>query len=643
LNIKHWFSTSELESIFSEEGPLSEQIEGYRVRPDQLTLALVIQEALEQRNVLLSEAGTGTGKTFAYLVPALLNGERVIISTGTKTLQDQLYQRDIPMVRDALKVPVVIALLKGRSNYLCSTRLDRELKRDRYEYREDVGYLQKIVEWRGRTHSGDLSELTSIPEEAPIRNRVCSHPDICLGSECDYHGECYLNRARKSAQEADVVVINHHLLFADLALKEEGVGEVLPEAAAYIIDEAHQVPEIATRFFGFACSSRSISDFLDELRLACRLAQLDEEPINELSQRISDRLHALLTILGQENQRSALTLSQNEQIHESFMPIVKEMEELISLVSTHGDASKALTGLIERGEKLCKLMMRFEEEPEAGDVRWYETHRRSFMLHQTPINIAPQFSQQLEKYSAAWVFTSATLAVDHSFDHFSQQLGLNEAKTLSLGSPFNFEEQAYLYLPKGFPAPSEPLYLDRVIRLSELLIDASRGRAFILFTSHRALQRAAEVLKEKLEWPLFVQGEMPRNELLHRFRESGEGVLMGTSSFWEGVDVRGAALSLVIIDKLPFASPSDPVLEARRKWLEEEGRNPFYEMQLPEAVIMLKQGVGRLIRDEADRGVMVICDPRIVRNSYGSRFLNSLPPMKRSNRYQEIVDFLKTL
>ena len=632
-----------LEAIFSQDGVLAADVEGYTARPDQLALARAIQEALDQRCCLVTEAGTGTGKTFAYLVPALLNRSRVIISTGTKTLQEQLYQRDIPMVRAALKVPVAIALLKGRSNYLCHSRLERELQRDRYESRQDIHYLGLIRSWRDRTSTGDLSELTSVPEDAPIRSRVCSHPDTCLGGECDHIGDCYLAQARKTAQEADVVVVNHHLLFADLILKEEGFGEVLPEAAAYIMDEAHQVPEIAAQFFGFACSSRQISDFLDETRLVCRLAQLDEGGITELAQRISDRLHALLTLLGQEDQRAALAPDQAANIREHLCQVATDLSGLLQLIGKHSDASKALASLVERGEKLRSLILRFDTEPGAEDVRWYETHRRGFTLRQTPLNIAPQFARQIAKYSAAWIFTSATLAVNQSFDHFARELGLDEPKTLCLGSPFDYARQARLYLPRGLPDPADSQYTERVIRLSELLIEASRARAFVLFTSHRSLRQAAEVLREKLPWPLFVQGEMPRNELLRRFRDSGQAVLLGTASFWEGVDVRGPALSLVIIDKLPFSSPSDPVMQARRQWLEQQGRNPFVEMQLPQAVIMLKQGVGRLIRDEQDRGVLVICDPRITRKSYGSVFLASLPPMTRLNRYQETVDFLQSL
>lgn len=632
-----------LESVFDQDGAIASQVEGYTSRSDQLVLAKAIRTALNDHTCLVAEAGTGTGKTFAYLVPALLSKGPVIISTGTKTLQDQLFMRDIPVIRNVLKKPVTIALLKGRSNYLCHTRLEREYLRDRHSSNQDVHYLELIRAWREQTSTGDLSELTSVPEDAMIRSRVCSHPDICLGSECDHFGKCYLAQARDDAKEADIVVVNHHLLFADMALKDDGFGELLPEATAYIIDEAHQIPEVAAQFFGFSCSSRQISDFLDEVRLACRLAQLDLTAINELVQIISDELYELVKLLGREDQRATLGPELAEPVAEHLSKIADEIKELISVIKQHSDASKAMTGLIERSDNLCKLIHQFDTLPKADEVRWFETFRRGFVLRQTPLNIASQFSKHLAKTEAAWIFTSATLAVNGVFDHFSRELGLIEPVTLCLGSPFDYADHARLYLPKGFPEPGADVYTDKVIRLAELLMEASKARVFMLFTSHWALKKAAEVLREKLSWPMFVQGDMPRMELLKQFQESGDGVLLGTTSFWEGVDVRGPALSLVIIDKLPFASPSDPVMQARRKWLEEQGRNPFMEMQVPQAAIKLKQGVGRLIRDEQDRGMLVICDPRLTKKRYGSIFLDSLPPMTRLTAYQEAIQFLKTL
>jgi ATP-dependent DNA helicase DinG len=628
---------------FSQEGPLSALIEGYVVREQQLELAHQIEKIVSQRGKLIAEAGTGTGKTFAYLIPAMLGRERVIISTGTKTLQEQLYHRDIPIIRKALRLPVAIAMLKGRSNYLCHQRLEREMLKDRYESRQDIRWLRKIVEWRGRTSTGDLSELTSVPEDAAIRSRVCSQPDSCRGNECDHIGGCYLADARRKAMDADVLVINHHLLFADMMLKEEGLGEVLPGAAAYILDEAHQLPEIASLFFGQSLASRQCSDLIEEIRLETQQNHLESAQLNTALQNAVDLLHQINQMLGGENSRQAWVSEQETRITPHLIALAELFCVLGSELENWQSSVKTLAALVERCADCVVVIQQFSGSPAQEQVRWFETFTKSFVLRETPLDISSRFREQIEKHPAAWIFTSATLAVKGTFDHFSSQMGLEGAETLLVGSPFDYANHAWLYLPRGFPEPDKPDYHDKVIRLAELLTQASRGRAFLLFTSHRALRLAAERLQEVIPWTLLVQGDMPKMELLNRFYADGQAVLLGTTSFWEGVDVRGPALSLVMIDKLPFAAPNDPVMVAKREWYQKKGKDPFNELQVPQAAILLKQGVGRLIRDEKDRGVMVICDPRLKTRRYGKVFLESLPPMKQENRYSEIIHFLEDL
>ncbi len=622
------------------DGALASEVPGFAARPQQQQMADAVARTLEQGEALIVEAGTGTGKTFAYLVPALLSGQKVIISTGTRHLQDQLFHRDLPTVRSALAVSVSAALLKGRANYLCHHRLDTTRSEGSLRDRQQVGQLEAIYDWSGRTRSGDVAELTGIPEDSPIWPRVTSTAENCLGQQCEWIAKCHVVQARRAAQEADLVVINHHLLCADLALKEEGFGELLPGADVFIIDEAHQLPDTAARFFGLTLSSRQLQELAQDSMTEYLRETTDQEGLPVIARQLEHALQDVRLAMGEGEQRSPWSrLAGNADLHKHLATLSEALTELSAALEQQAERSRGLDNCYQRALKLQGLLVQATEQPPDNHVHWFETWRQSFRINLTPLDVADIFSTQRQELPSCWVFTSATLSVNGAFDHFARQLGLEDAATLSLDSPFDFQNNALFYVPEGLPEPNDPSFTERMLDISEQIIRAARGRTFVLFTSYRALHIAQRRLQASCDFPLLVQGSAPRNELLERFRELGNAVLLGTSSFWEGVDVRGGALSCVIIDKLPFASPGDPVWQARIDALKEQGGNPFIDEQLPHAVITLKQGVGRLIRDVDDRGVLVICDPRLVTKSYGRVFLNSLPDMKRSRDFEEVAAF----
>lgn len=629
--------------ILSEKGPLAQHVNGFAPRSQQQAMAEAVAQTLEDGGMLVAEAGTGTGKTFAYLVPALLSGRKVIISTGTKNLQDQLFHRDLPVVRRALEIPVTVALLKGRANYLCLHRLELNASEGWFRSGVQLDKLRQIQTWKGQTQSGDIAELSAIPENDPIWSYATSTTDNCLGQECPCFNDCYLTRARRQAQAADVVVINHYLLFADMMLREDGFGELLPAADAFIIDEAHQLPETASNFFGISLSSNQLrglardatAEYMKEINETNELANC----CDALQKAVAD----LRLALGGEIQRAPWrAIEQSVSTKQAIADVTQQLSALQTLLKPLAERSKGLESCFKRG---CIIQQSFDmltQDAPDDHIHWYETHRRTFTLHFTPLNIAEYFHKHVYDISGAWVFTSATLAVGDSFSHYVSRLGLEDAETRRWESPFDYQHQALCYIPEGIPQPNSRNHTSAVIKTASVLLETSRGRAFLLFTSYRALNEAADALRDSLTYPLLVQGDAPRDTLLEEFRSLGNAVLLGTSSFWEGVDVRGEALSLVLIDKLPFASPGDPVLQARIDALREQGANPFWEYQVPNAVISLKQGVGRLIRDTSDRGVLVICDPRLYTKSYGRIFLESLPPMPCTRSLQEVEEFFAT-
>ncbi|HDP89811.1 MAG TPA: ATP-dependent DNA helicase [Thioalkalivibrio sp.] len=609
------------------DGPFARLLEGFQARPQQQSMAEAVERALADYGMLIAEAGTGVGKTFAYLVPALLSGGKVIVSTGTKTLQDQLFHKDLPLVRKALGVNAHCALLKGRSNYLCLHRFRSTVAEGRLRDRQQVADLRHIRDWVGVTRTGDIGEVSGVAENAEIWAQVTSTVDNCLGQECEDYARCHVVQARRAAQEADVVVINHHLFFADLALKEEGFGELLPSANAVILDEAHQLPEIASVFFGQTLGSRQLLELSRDSISESHNEAPDMAELREHASAVEKATLDLRLALGRAGQREPWERIRHKPDVAAGLDLLGErLAALAASLEIGAERGKGLEACLRRAHLAQQRLERLQA-PDERAIQWYETFTRAFQLNITPLDVAELFHSRLAAHPCAWIFTSATLAVGERFDHFSHQLGLGEAETLQLDSPFDYARNALLYLPAGLPEPNDPGYTRAVVEAALPVIRASRGRCFMLFTSHRALREAADLLHGRLPFPLLIQGDMPRGELIERFRALGNAVLLGTSSFWEGVDVRGEALSSVIIDKLPFASPGDPVLQARLNAIRSGGGNPFMDYQLPQAVIALKQGVGRLIRDAADRGVLMLCDPRLRTKQYGRIFLDSLPPV----------------
>ncbi|HEY2346958.1 MAG TPA: ATP-dependent DNA helicase [Xanthomonadaceae bacterium] len=621
-----------------EAGPLAQRLPGYTPRVAQLHLAEAIAQAFESRDYLIAEAGTGTGKTYAYLVPALLSGQRVIVSTGTRALQDQLYHRDLPRVREALGAGLRSALLKGRANYLCLYRMNQSRGDAKFASREVVAQFQRVLAWSTRTRRGDLAELADMPEDSTLWPQITSTAENCLGSECPFWSECFVVKARAEAQAADLVVVNHHLLLADLAIKQEGFGEILPGANAFVLDEAHQLPELAAQFFGEAVGARHLNDLARDAIAECKdvagaLASV-QQPARGLEHALRVLRLALDPLPARGTQSRVLAA---REACEALDALDHSMAELAGALAGLQEASPGFAAAHERAQRQRDRLARWHDGDD-DEVRWYETTPRGFVLQRTPLDVSAPLRQFRETSQAAWVFTSATLAVDASFDHIAHRLGLIEPTTLLQPSPFDWQQQALCYLPRGLPEPSQRDYVRAMLDALRPVLQASNGRAFLLFTSHRALRDAADLLAND-PWPLFVQGTAPRHVLLDRFRASGNGVLLGAASFWEGVDVPGDALSVVAIDRLPFAAPDDPVLEARLDAVRRGGGNPFRDEQLPTAVISLKQGAGRLIRSFSDRGLLVLCDPRLLSKSYGRIFLDSLPPLPRTREFAAVQAF----
>jgi ATP-dependent DNA helicase DinG len=620
---------------------LAAAIEGFKLRPQQLEMAQAIHDAIERTAVLVAEAGTGTGKTFAYLVPALLAGGKVIVSTGTKTLQDQLFDRDLPAVRKALAAGASTALLKGRSNYVCLYRLRRSAAAG-VASREDAAQLRRIERFAAASASGDRADLADVPEDAPVWAHATSTRDNCLGQGCPDYGDCFVMRARRNALAADVVVINHHLFFADVVLRDEGISELLPACNTVIFDEAHQLPETARLFFGETVSSTQLMEIARDARAELRAAGGASPELEALASRMEKAARDLRLALGETASRLSWTQALRlPGFADSLELLQKALNQIREPLEAQAERSEGLAACARRVATALAGVARMRETDPAGEVRWVEVFGHGARLHVTPLSSAELFSRQMNDHPRAWIFTSATLAMGEEFGHFTRELGLGQATTRRWASPFDFAQQALLYLPKGLPAdPNDAAFTDAVVDAALPVIEASGGRAFLLFTTLRALRRAHERLRGMLSYPLLVQGTGSRSELLARFRSLGNAVLLGSQSFWEGVDVRGEALSVVVIDKLPFAPPDDPVLAARIEAIRAREGNPFTELQLPQAVLQLKQGAGRLIRDDTDRGVLMLCDPRLLSKAYGRQILKSLPPMKPTRSLSEVADFL---
>ena len=640
--------SAEVERFFSEKSPLAAEVASFRPRAQQLEMALAVNEAILNNEILVVEAGTGTGKTFAYLVPALLAGGKVIISTGTKNLQDQLFQKDLPMVRDALKAPVTVALLKGRANYICHYHLSRTETDGMFKTREDIRHLGKIKQYAKVSDSGDKGGLANVPENAPIWMQVTSTRDNCLGQECPNHQDCFVLKARTEAMKADIVVVNHHLFFADVMLRDEGVAELLPACNTVIFDEAHQLPETASLFFGETLSTTLLLDLARDTRIEAAAAAKDFAPLPIACDGLDKAARDLRLVFKKEGRMPAAATENYKEFAPALKTLGEKLAQLCAILEKQAERSEGLENCWQRAQGLVQQLKQWQDGETQDKVKWLEVFHHSLQLNTTPLSIAEIFEKQISGSARTWIFTSATLAVKQDFSHYQNEMGLFKAKTACWDSPFDYSTQALMYVPQNLPEPNTDGYTEAVVQAALPLIEASKGRAFLLFTSLRAMQRAHEILQAEFDrrgwdYPLMLQGEGSRSELLTRFRDHGNAVLLGSQSFWEGVDVRGEALSLVVIDKLPFAPPDDPVLAARIAQITRQGRNAFMEYQLPRAIINLKQGAGRLIRDETDRGVLMICDPRIITKHYGKRIWQSLPPFKRTRVEAEAVAFFQEI
>ena len=638
-----------LESYFAADGILANFIPEYRARAQQREMAEMIAETISENHILIAEAGTGTGKTFAYLVPALLAGGKVIISTGTKTQQDQLFNRDINTVRAALNAPVKVVLLKGRANYVCHYHLERTLEEE-FTSLNDRKYLKLIERYAGSSISGDKGGVSGVPENASIWQRVTSTRESCLGSECPKYKECFVMEARKKALSADLVVVNHHLFFADILLRDEGLSELLPTCDTVIFDEAHQLPETASLFFGESVSTGQLQELAQEINIEGIKNAKDFVALPDAALAVEKSARDLRLSTGTDSVRLPRSIIvKNTEFRNKLDELIENLTILSSMLASQAERSEGLENCWQRLQEIVARITRWDSQAEMEEfVCWIETFSYTIQFNATPLSIAEGFNKQINATSRAWIFTSATLSVNGDFSHYNGVMGLNaelnSVRAVSWESPFNFADQALLYVPTDLPEPNDSSYNENIVKAVLPVLKVSRGRAFILCTSLRAMQQIYTQLldlfeHEKLDYPILLQGQGSRSEMLDRFRKMGNAVLIGSQSFWEGVDVRGEALSLVVIDKLPFAPPNDPVLAARIEKINKEGGNAFMEYQVPHTVINLRQGVGRLIRDEVDRGVLMICDQRIITKSYGKRIWKSLPPMKRTRDLNDVQQF----
>lgn len=646
---------SALTQVFGPGGVFARSLPNYRERSGQIELAQEIESTIDRRGVLVAEAGTGIGKTWAYLVPAVLSGAKVLVSTGTRTLQDQLFQKDLPTVRDVLEVPLGIAMLKGRANYVCHYYLQR-LQDDPQALtsRGEVIWLRQIKQFAQTSKTGDRSELASVPEDADIWNRVTSTRENCLAQDCPNVQECFVYKARRQAQEADLVVVNHALYMADAALREQGVSDLLPQADVVVFDEAHQLPAVATRFLGQMLSSAQLLDLAKQAE-AAGLAHAREvvrwsELSGTLSQSVKDWRLGLDWVHQRGNRRAMPSdVIEHEESLATMQQVSQALEALEQALNANAERHLDLAALartaIALGERLMDWIQACTApEPDLQRVYWLETTAGSVRLNVAPLSIASAFSSE-RQVGQAWIFVSATLSVKGDFSHFVQRLGLGDPRTHRQASPFDYREQALLCVPKGLPAVQSQQYTDEFVRWLWPLIEACQGNAMILCTTLRAVENTAYALRaiyeeHGVEWPVLQQGLQPRRTLMDAFRQQQNAVLVGSASFWEGVDVVGQRLSLVAIDKLPFAPPDDPILDARLQACRDEGGNPFMALQVPEAAIALKQGAGRLIRSERDWGVLVVGDARLVDKPYGRSLWQGLPPFKRTREQEEALAFI---
>ncbi|PKF51568.1 ATP-dependent DNA helicase [Enterovibrio nigricans] len=632
-----------ISKVFSTEGALAKAIKGFQPRQPQTDMALSVERAIQKGSQLVVEAGTGTGKTYAYLAPALLSGKKTIVSTGSKNLQEQLFHRDLPLMVDTLGFTGRVALLKGRANYLCPERLSRQII-ENHDGQADPTLLSQLVKvrgWSSETKTGDLGECADLAEDSPIIPTITSTNDNCLGKECPSYEDCFVVKARKRAMDADLIVVNHHLFLADLAIKETGFGELIPEAEVFIFDEAHQIPDIASQYFGQSLSSRQLQELAKDIHIAYRTELRDTKQLEKVAERLSQAASDMRIVLGEPGFRGNWReISTSPSVSREMVRLKDALDLAHDVIKLSLGRCQLLDAAFDRATIFKARLDRLSDTSIPGYSYWYECSRMHFSLNITPLSVAEKFREQIQQQQGAWIFTSATLAVNDDFSHFSHRLGLEPAEQFTLPSPFDYESQAILCVPRFLPEPNSYGLADKLVDMLQPVIEQNNGRCFFLCTSHQMVRDLSERFRERMALPVLVQGETSKQQLLAEFLELGNALLVATGAFWEGIDVRGQTLSCVIIDKLPFTAPDDPLLKARIEDCRMQGGDPFAQVQIPDAVITLKQGVGRLIRDKKDHGALIICDNRLVSRQYGQTFLRSLPPIPRTRDLGKVSEFL---
>ena len=666
-------SETDVTVMFSDAGPLAQSLSGFEPRDGQRQMAAAVSSVIERGGTLLAEAGTGTGKTLAYLIPAILSRQRALVSTGTKNLQEQIFFKDLPALREALGVPFTATLMKGRSNYLCLHRfqtLEASESGGLFESPERAVFLPVIQDWARTTTTGDRAELRDLPEDLPLWKEISADADTCLGTECPRYGDCHITLMRQRAAESDVVIVNHHLLCADASVRTSAYGEVIPACATLVVDEAHQIEDVATQYFGVAVSNSRADDLVRDGERLLATSSFEPKQAEGLARaltRVSTFSHGFFTGLSLARNantaeaRARYTTDTLGELAEDGVALIGALDRLEAtlalLASGIGDPGsgtgtapdpespvpdpETIETLQRRTGELrndLKFLLRADD---ADFVYYIEARGRGFFLRASPIDVSRIVRESLFDRYRTVVLTSATLAVDGSFAYVKGRLGLRDAEEMRVASEFDFRQQALLYLPRQMPPPKSPSFAEAVAREAIALVTHSQGRAFVLFTSYKVLHAVRPFIEMALPYPVLVQGSAPRSALLDNFRSAGNAVLLATSSFWQGVDVVGDALSCVVIDKLPFASPGDPVTAARIDAITARGGDAFADYQVPLAILALQQGLGRLIRHRGDRGVLAILDPRLRTMGYGRRFLASLPPAPVTYDLSAVGQFFK--
>ncbi len=597
-------------------------------------------ETLQRGGLLLAEAGTGTGKTLAYLLPAVELGRRVVVSTGTKNLQEQLVNKDLPLLADALGRDLNVALMKGRGNYLCLQRFRSFRDSGSFRRLEELPLFRAVEAWAPKTASGDRSEIEDLPDSVDFWREISAASENCIGQACADFEACWVTKMRQGALEADLVVVNHHLLCADLAVRDVGFGEVIPEYDTLILDEAHLLEDVATQYFGVSVSSYRVEELARDVERELKAARMDAREVLREVEAVRLRADRLFRTLARGAGRRLAPGWMTEAVGEEAAALLLRMEGLRTAILAVPERPEPLTALAGRAQELRQQMGFVFAADDDAHVFFVELRGRGVSLKATPIDVSARLRESLFGELRAGVLTSATLAVDGRFDYLKARLGLRDTKDLLLPSPFHYEEQAVLYVPRRMPDPRSPDFVLRAAEEVQALLEESRGRAFVLFTSYANMNAVAERLAGELPYPILIQGEAPKPALLEQFKRTPGAVLFATTSFWQGVDVVGEQLSCVIIDKLPFASPSDPVVSARIDHLKNLGENAFSDYQVPVAILMLKQGLGRLIRSASDHGILAVLDSRLVERSYGRRFLESLPPARLVHAIEDLQGFV---